>query len=97
MREKMVTRTIATANVEVMVCDVNTASTDTIMVTTKPMTDHNKLLKRIKKDVETESLKVVAIVSYEEEEKLYGMTESQFIEMAKVLPPRQAKDNEVSM
>ena len=87
----MVTRTIATANVEVMVCDVNTASTDTIKVITKPMSDHDKLLKRIKKETETDTLKVVAIVSYEEEEKLYGMTESQFIEMAQVMPPRQAQ------
>ena len=94
MREKMVTRTIATANVEVMVCDVNTASTDTIKVTTAPMKqyDEAKLLKRIKKEIETDSLKAVAIVSYEEEEKLYGMTETQFIEMAQVLPPRQTQE-----
>ena len=94
MREKMVTRTIATANVEVMVCDVNTASTDTIKVTTAPMKqyDEAKLLKRIKKEIETDSLKAVAIVDYEEVEKLYGMTESQFIEMAQILPPRQTQE-----
>ena len=91
MREKMITRTIASAKVDVLVCDMDTASTETLCFTTKPEPDHNKLLRRLKKEHETESVKLVGIIGYEEEEKLYGMPESQFMAIATELPPRGTK------
>lgn len=94
MKEKMITRTIATAKVDVLVCDMATASTETLSFTTAPEADQNKLLRRLKKQHETEQVKLVGIIAYEEEEKLYGIPESQFIAIAQELPPRQAKVQE---
>lgn len=50
--------------------------------------DDEKLLKKVKEVLETETLKPVHIVDKEEIETLYGMTEQEFIEHAKILPPR---------
>lgn len=54
--------------------------------------DDEKLLKKVKEVLETETLKPVHIVDKEEIETLYGMTEQVFIEHAEVLPARTATE-----
>lgn len=58
--------------------------------------DDEKLLKKVKEVLETETLKPVHIVDKEEIETLYGMTEQNFIEHAEVLPPRTAAEENVT-
>lgn len=56
--------------------------------------DDEKLLKKVKEVIETETIKAVHIVDKEEIETLYGMTEQEFIEHAEILPPRSLSSEE---
>ena len=91
-RERMVTRTVVVTTVEVMCLDVTTAE-----VAIKPFevsgtfTDKESALKVIKKHNETDTFKCVAVQEMTENEVLYGMSEIDFIKLAKVLPPRGTK------
>ena len=87
-RERMVTRTVESTIAYTMCLNVETAdvSVETYRVSGK--FEEKELLKKLKKLYETETFKVVAIQSTETEEKLYGMTEELFIELAHELPPR---------
>lgn len=88
-RTPMVTRTIQATVCKVMCVDVEAG--DTIIETvTVPRTYKNDdaLMKALKPLVETEQIKPVHIVEKEITETLYGMTEADFIQNAKVLPPR---------
>lgn len=93
-RERMVTRTV-----ELSVCEVMCMNTITAEVAIKTyeigggLTDSKALLKAVKKLYETDTFKCVAISKVTQKEILYGMPESRFIELAKVLPPRSGKDN----
>lgn len=58
--------------------------------------DDEKLLKKVKEVLETETLKPVHIVDKEEIEKLYGMKEHDFIEHAEVIPPRTSSEENVT-
>lgn len=49
-------------------------------------------LKVLKKTRETDTLKVVTVLSMERQETLYGMPESVFIANATILPPRGTKE-----
>lgn len=88
-RVPMVTRTIITTKVNVMCLDVQ-AGEPCNKVITVPRTykDDEALMKKVRPLLETETLKAVHIVDKEEIETLYGMTEQDFIEHAKLLPPR---------
>ena len=90
----MVTRTVELSVCEVMCMDTNTAE---VTINTYEigggLTDEKALLKALKKLHETDSFKCVAISKVTQKEILYGMPESRFIELAKVLPPRSVKDN----
>ena len=92
-RVPMVTRTITTTKVNVMCLDI-TAGEPRNEVVTVPRTykDDQALLKKVKQIIENDELKAVHIVSKEEIETLYGMTEDEFIATAKVLPPRKATE-----
>ena len=50
--------------------------------------DNGKLLKALQAVYETDTLKLVHIVSSFEAEQLYGMPENEFMMYAKKLPPR---------
>lgn len=102
-RVPMVTRTVTTTTVNAM-C-VNTAKGEVCnRITTLPRTytDDAKLLKKVKEQLETEELKVVQIVDKTENETLYGMSEQDFINSAKVLtdrnhlPADEAGENETA-
>lgn len=90
-RTPMVTRTIVATKSNVMCLDVQ-AGEPFIKVVTVPRTykDNEALLKKVKPLIETDTVKAVHIVDTEEIETLYGMTEQEFIQYAKVLPPRNA-------
>lgn len=90
-RIPMVTRTIVATKTKVMCLDVE-AGEPFIKVVDVPRTykDNEALLKKVKPLIETDTVKAVHIVDTEEIETLYGMPEQEFIQYAKVLPPRNA-------
>lgn len=96
-RERMVTRTVMVTEVEVMCLNVSNAQ---VSINTYELsgafTDEKTMLKVLKKEYETDTLKCVAIQEIKEKELLYGMKEIDFIKMATILPPRGTKveDNE---
>ena len=94
-RIPMVTRTITTTEVNVMCLDVQ-AGEPFNQVVTVPRTYKNneELLKKVKPLIETDTVKAVHIVDTNEIETLYGMTEQEFIQYAKVLPPRNGAETE---
>lgn len=93
-RARKVTRTISSTKVVVMCVDTQTAVVENHEVTIAgTYTDEKKLMKAVAKEVETETLKPVSVVSTEVVETLYGMDEQKFMEMAEVLPPRDKKDD----
>lgn len=96
MREALVTRTIATTEATVLCVDILAGSTFTQVVPVpRTYKDNAQLLKAVAKAVDTDTedtkVKVVSIISSEVKETLYGMTEQEFITLAKVLPPRGTK------
>jgi hypothetical protein len=91
-RVPMVTRTITTTEVTVMCLDVEKGEPINKDVTvSRTFKDDEKLLKEVKKIVETDAIKAVHIVDKREVETLYGMAEQEFIEHATLLPPREVK------
>lgn len=95
-RVPMVTRTIVATKVNVMCLDVQ-AGEPFNKVVTVPRTykDNEALLKKVKPLIETDTVKAVHIVDSEEIETLYGMTEQEFIQYAKVLPPRNCANTDI--
>lgn len=88
-RERTVTRTITETTVKAMGVNVETAQVDIVAYTLSgEYPDNATILKVLKKNYENDSYKIVNIEDVQTEEKLYGMTEQQFIELAKELPPR---------
>lgn len=94
-RVPMVTRTIVATKANVMCLDVQ-AGEPCNKVVTVPRTykDDEALMKKVRPLLETETLKAVHIVDKEEIETLYGMTEQEFIQYAKVLPPRNGSNSD---
>lgn len=91
-RVPMVTRTITTTEVNVMCLDVEKGEPINKDVTVaRTFKDDEKLLKEVKKIVETDTIKAVHIVDKRKVETLYGMPEQVFIEHATVLPHREVK------
>lgn len=88
-RVPMVTRTIVATKANVMCLDVQKGEPFNESVTIpRTYKDDEVLLKKVRPLLETETVKAVHIVDKEEIETLYGMTEQEFIQRAKVLPPR---------
>lgn len=96
-RIPMVTRTIITTKVNVLCLDVQ-AGEPFNKVVTVPRTykDSEALLKKVKPLIDTDTVKAVHIVDTEEIETLYGMSEQDFIQYAKVLPPRNGENDDIS-
>lgn len=94
-RVPMVTRTIVATKANVMCLDVQAGEPFNKEVTVpRTYKDTESLLKKVKPLIETKTIKAVHIVDSEEIETLYGMTEQEFIQYAKVLPPRNGLDKE---
>lgn len=91
-RERMVTRTIESFNHTVIGIDKNDMKTvKTLIVTTGIMSDKD-VEKSCRTACENENLLFTAIVNTEKSEKLYGMTENEFMQFARELPPRGATE-----
>lgn len=88
----MVTRTVTGTEAEVKVVVISKDEITNIKVTVGGVyTDNDKLLKAIKKETETDDLKVLSIVASMKIDKCYGMLESEFIKLAKELDPETRK------
>ena len=93
-RERMVTRTISTTTIEVLVINIETSEVGTkhFVLGQSMIKDEKTMLNNAQAmlDIETGNTlwKCVAVKNVKEEETLYGMSESEFIKYAKVLPPR---------
>lgn len=88
MRESMVTRTVIGTKVSALVMDTNTCEPSNVTYEIGGRhTNDEKLLNKVRKEYDTEDLKVVKIVAVEPFEKRYGMKESVFIAHATELQP----------
>ena len=83
-RERMVTRTIEVLEVSALCMDIVKVEpiVKTLELTGMGETTDDKLLKALKKQYETDTLKVVSINSTNKREELYGMTEIDFLKSA---------------
>lgn len=88
-RERLVTRTVFSTNYNVMVVNMESKSVESIAVTipsADTMTD--KAREKAIKAMIPEGKTFVTITGETTSETLYGMTEAEFIRLARVLPPR---------
>lgn len=88
-RERMITRTVVTVNYEIMVVNMETKTVENITVSIPSgdtLTDKARE-KAIKASI-PEGKTFVSVISETTTETLYGMSEAEFIRLAKVLPPR---------
>lgn len=96
-RKPMVTRTLKATKVGVLCVNTDTQTTS-IVVVTLPRTykcDEDAL--KVARDmIDTETVKAVRIMSREESETLYGMSEAKFMELADILPPRKGESTDES-
>ena len=91
-RAKMVTRSITATKVEAQIVTISASEITTINVTVSgEFDDADKLLKAVKKQTETNDIKVLQVLTSEKIEKLYGMLESDFLAQAKELDPETRK------
>ena len=91
-RKRMVTRTVTGTEAEIQIVTISASEITTIKHTVGgEFTDNDKLLKAIKKEVETEDIKVLQILTTTKIDKCYGMLESDFIKLAKELDPETRK------
>ena len=94
-RVPMVTRTIPTTIVNVFCVNTEDRSTFEQSITLpRTYKDEIKMMKAVEKVLDGEPIKAVSITGYEVKETLYGMTETDFIKAATVLPPRSANKDE---
>lgn len=90
----MITCAITQTTAQVMAIDVTNSEVSIVEVKIGGTYTDTDLLKKLKKIYETDTYKLVNIESVSTEELLLGMTESQFMEYATVLPPRTKKGDE---
>ena len=91
-RKPMVTRTVQTTLATVLCLNTETAEPFNQTVTLSGTFKDNKaVIKAVKALIENDTISVAKVVDVEIEEKLYGMPEQDFINAAKVLPPRGTK------
>lgn len=90
-RIPMVTRTITTTHANVLCLDIVAGEPfNELVVLPRTYKDDKALMKQVSKLIDNEERKAVHVVDKKEVETLYGMTEQEFIKLAKELPPRNA-------
>lgn len=87
-RERMITRTITSTRAAVKCADLENNAIVELVYTETGKFDNDSALKVLKENHETDRIKILSIVSLEISEKLYGMSEKDFMENAMELPPR---------
>lgn len=86
MRKPMVTRTIQTTHAMALCVDTNTATTSKQeVVVPRVYKNEEVMLKAVKAQIETDTLKAVAIIDSWVSEALYGMSEVDFMAHATVI------------
>ena len=91
-RKRMVTRTVTGTEAEIQIVTISASEITTIKHTVGgEFTNNDKLLRAIKKEVETDDIKVLQIINTAKIDKCYGMLESEFIKLAKELDPETRK------
>ena len=86
-KERMVTRTVDITVAKVMAVNLTTATVSIVEHELNGLYENDqKILDKINAD--SENVKAVAVQEINVKEVLYGMTETDFIKNAKVLPPR---------
>ena len=82
-RERQVTRTINSIDVTAICMDINTMETsEKVLSLTGDTPNNEQALKQLKKVYETDSFKVVAVKEIKVTEKLFGMSEIDFLKYA---------------
>lgn len=91
-KTRMVTRTINVTEIEVMCVNTSTAevSIKELELTGETFTEE-KALKALKKEYETDTLKIVTIQKMEVHEEMYGLKEIDFLKVAQKLDPATRK------
>lgn len=88
-REKMVTRTIGSTEITVLALNLKTREVTEVTFTVPGLVESGtKELKKIQDSKSTSEVSYVTALKCEYKEKLYGMTEEEFLKYAKELPPR---------
>lgn len=93
MRKRMVTRTVTTTEVELLCLNIITAEPfNETAVIPGTYTSNEKILKVLRPVLDTKETKIVSVLRAEIKHTLYGMSESDFIKLAKVMPLRKKSD-----
>lgn len=88
-RIPMVTRTIQTTKANVLCLNIVEGEPfNKEVVLPRTYKDEKSMMKVVENIINTDEVKAVHIVQSTVEETLYGMTEQEFINNAKILPPR---------
>lgn len=91
-RAKMVTRTVVGTELEVMIFESTTNEVTTItQIIGGQYADGAKLLKAAEKAINSDTVKVLKVVTSKPADKCYGMTEVDFLKYAKELDPKTRK------
>jgi len=91
-RKPMVTRTLKATKAGVLCVNTDTQTTSIVGVTLpRTYKCDEDALKVARELLDTETVKAVRIMSREESETLYGMSEAKFMELADILPPRKGE------
>lgn len=94
-RIRMITRTVVSTVFTVMAVNQSTMAVESVEVSI-PSADsmtESKQVEAVKSNM-PEGYLFVQITGKQEQETLYGMTEEEFIRLAKMLPPRGSKTEE---
>lgn len=91
-RKPMVTRSIKSTVVNALCLNVETAEpSNESFELARTYATEDKLMKALKENYETETLKIVHVVDTHEKETLYGMSENEFMKHAVELDPATRK------
>lgn len=91
-RERAVTRTINSIEVTAICMDIKSMeNSEVVLSLTGDVPTDEQLIKKLRKLYETDTYKVVAVKSVETKEKLFGMSEVDFLKYAKELDPTTRK------
>lgn len=87
-RVPQITRTIQTTIATVMCLDIEKEEPFyREVILPRTYRDEKSMLKQAEKIINSDTVKVVHIVDFKVEQIRYGMTEQEFIKVAKVIPP----------
>lgn len=91
-RKPMVTRTLKATKAGVLCVNTDTQTTSIVgVILPRTYKCDEDALKVARDMIDSESVKAVRVMSREESETLYGMSEAKFMELADILPPRKGE------